>query len=464
MSHKTAFLGKDPVFPLLLKMGVPMAVGMLINALYNIVDTIFVGHGVGPLAIAALTIIFPIQMLVSSFAQAMGFGAASIISRRLGEKRYDDASYAVGTAYLSVSICTITIVVLVFIFMKPVLTLFGATERIMPYAVDYLQVISIGFFFFALSMTANGLTRAEGNAKASMNGMIIGAVLNCVLNPIFIFAFHWGVRGSAFATVISQMVSCGYFLSIYVLKKSHIEISLKHMVIRKDLLLESSLLGIPAFVQEAGMSVLSLVINNSIKFYGGDTAIIGYGMVMRFGTLIILPVIGIIQGFQPIAGYNYGARNFTRVRRSLQVTMLTAVAISLFGYALMMFFPRICMGIFTTDRESVNAGVQILHIMMILIPLAAVQITGSVYFQAIGKPLPSLILGLSRQMIVLIPLIVILPLLAGLNGIWLSFPLSDFISTAITAVFLFFSLKRMEIMEIMERTRTKPIESAESSN
>ena len=304
MSHKTAFLGSKPIFPLLMKMGIPVAIGMLINALYNIVDSIFVGQGVGPLAIAALTVVFPLQMLVSSFAQAIGFGAASIVSRRLGEKRYDDAANAIGTAYSAVFICTVISIAILYIFMQPVLALFGATENIMPYALEYFEIVCMGFLFFALSMTANGLLRAEGNSRISMNGMIIGAVINCLLDPLFIFGFHWGVRGAATATVISQAISCIYLFSVYVTKKNHIPLTLKNFKIKAAMLAESSVLGIPAFIQEAGMSFLAFVINNSVRYYGGDIALTGFGMVNRFNMLIILPVIGIIQGFQPIAGFN----------------------------------------------------------------------------------------------------------------------------------------------------------------
>ena len=434
--HKTAFLGRDHIFPLLIKMSLPAAVGMVINALYNIVDTVFVGHGVGPLAIAALSIVFPLQMIVSSFAQAISIGAASIASRKLGEKKYEAASEAVGSAYSVVMLGTAVVVAVVFIFMEPILMFFGATKNILPYAMEYTRVVGIGFFFFSLSMCASNLVRSEGKARTSMIGMIIGAVLNIALDPLFIFGFGMGIKGAALATVISQCVSCLFFLGIYIAKKNNIPLKLSHLKIRWVFLSESLILGIPPFVQSAGMSILQLIVNNSLGKYGGDSAITIYGMNSRLISIVILPIIGIAQGFQPIAGYNYGAKLYHRVKKSLGTALLTSFCLSLAGFSLMMLAPKLCLGMFSKDRELIDAGAGVLRVMVMLIPLAAIQITSSTYFQAIGKPNESLILGLSRQFIVLIPLVIILPFLLGITGIWWSFPAADFLSTMLTLFLL----------------------------
>lgn len=447
-AHKTDFLEREGIFPLMLKMGIPAAIGMLVNALYNVVDTIFVGRGVGALAIAALAIVFPIQMLVSSFAQAIGFGAASIVSRRLGEKRGEEAAAAIGTAYTAVAASTLFLVVLLFAFMRPTLAAFGASEAVMPYATAYLQVVASGFFFFAMSMAANGLVRAEGNAKASMIGMVIGAALNCVLDPLFIFAFHWGVRGAAIATVISQLVSCIYLFSLYAFKQSHVRLRMAHLRLRWDILRESALLGIPAFMQEAGMSVLAFVVNNSLLAYGGDRAITIYGMVNRFTSLIFLPMLGMIQGFQPIAGYNFGARRFDRVKKSLRVAIATAVSLAAFGYVFTVLLPDLSMSLFTRDASLIAASGRVLRILSSLLPLVAIQIIGSTYFQAVGKPTPSLVLGLSRQFIILIPLLLILPRFLGLDGVWAAFPLSDFLAASMTTVFLVRDVRHLDSLRL----------------
>ena len=442
--HKTDFLGRDAIFPLLLKMGIPAAVGMLVNALYNVVDTIFVGHGVGPLAIAALSIVFPLQMIVSAVAQALGIGAASIVSRRLGEKRPDAAAAAMGTAYAAVMLVTAVLVALVFLFTRPILAFFGASETVMPYALSYTRIVAAGFFFFSMSMCASNLIRAEGNAKASMLGMLLGAGLNTILDPIFIFGFGMGVEGAAVATVISQVVSCAYLFSLYFRKKSHVPIGVADLRIEPSVLRDEALLGVPAFVQSAGMSLLALLINTTLGRYGGDLAITTYGMNHKILSIVIMPILGIIQGFQPIAGYNYGAKRFDRVRQSLKTTVLTALAVSLAGYAFMMLAPRAAIGLFTADAELIASSARVLRVMVLFIPLASLQITGSTYFQAVGKKTQSMMLGLSRQFLLLIPIVLILPLLIGVDGVWLAFPIADLASTVITLALLARELRHLE--------------------
>ena len=443
-SHKTDFLGRDAIFPLILKMGVPAAIGMLVNALYNVVDTIFVGHGVGPLAIAALSIVFPLQMIVSAVAQTLGVGTASIVSRRLGEKRPGDAAAAIGTAYTAVMLVTAALVAVVLLRTRPILTFFGASETIMPYALSYTRIVASGFFFFSLSMCASNLVRSEGNAKASMVGMMMGAGLNTILDPIFIFGFKMGVEGAAIATVISQVVSCAYLFSLYLRKKSHVPLKARDFRVKPAILGEATLLGAPAFIQSAGMSILALIINNSLGHYGGDLAITTYGMNQKILTIVIMPILGIVQGFQPIAGYNYGAKHYGRVKQSLKTATFTALAISLVGYAFMMLAPRLAIGMFTSDETLLASSARVLRIMVLFIPFAAVQITGSTYFQAVGKGTQSLLLGLSRQFILLIPIVVLLPMFIGVDGVWMAFPIADSISTALTATLLSREIRRLD--------------------
>ena len=450
MSHKTSFLGTEPIFRLLLKMSIPATIGMLVNALYNIVDTIFVGRGVGKEGIAALTIIFPIQMIVSSFAQAMGFGGASVLSRRLGEKKYEDAADMIGTAYTFVFIFTWILIGLLFAFLEPVLRFFGTDDAVMPLAKDYLSIVGFGFIFFSMSMAANSLVRAEGNPKASMNSMLIGAITNLILDPIFIFGLKWGIKGAATATVISQIMSCCYILSLYVFKRNHIPIHRTNFKIRLDLLGESALLGIPSFVQQAGMCILAIVTNNTLLTYGGNMAITVFGMVHKFNMIIIMPIIGIAQGFQPIAGYNYGARDYGRVIKAVKTAIATAFVVACVGTAAAMIFPRQCMSIFITDSDVLNMSTNVVRMICSLITLASVQIVVATYFQAVGKPIQSLILGLMRSFICLIPLLLILPRLLGLEGIWWSYPAADLLGTIITSSFIIPSLLHLrEKMRIM---------------
>ena len=437
------YLERDRIFPLLVKMALPAVVGMMVNALYNIVDTVFVGLGVGPLAIAALAIVFPIQMIVSAVAQAIGVGTASILSRRLGEKRPEEAAKAAGTAYAAVTAATAILVAILFLFMRPILGFFGASAEIMPFAMEYTGIVGAGFFFFSLSMCASNLIRAEGNTKASMIGMLIGALLNTVLDPLFIFGFGMGVRGAAIATVISQMTSCVYLFSMYARKKTVVPIKRANLRIDVGLLGKSVVLGIPSFIQSAGMSILMLLVNTTLGQYGGDEAITTYGMVHKLLMIVIMPILGIAQGFQPIAGYNYGAKRFDRVRTSLWTAVLTAFSIALFGYAFMMLLPRVGMSFFTHDAGLIASSARVLRIVVLFIPAAAIQITGSVYFQSVGKATEAMALSLSRQFLLLIPFVLILPRFLGLNGVWIAFPLADLLSSTITVTLLIKEVRKL---------------------
>jgi len=441
--HRTIYLEREAIFPLLIKMSLPAVVGMMVNALYNIVDTVFVGLGVGPLAIAALAIVFPIQMIVSAVAQAIGVGTASIVSRRLGEKRPEEAAKAAGTAYAAVTAATAILVAILFLFMRPILGFFGASAEIMPFAMEYTGIVGAGFFFFSLSMCASNLIRAEGNTKASMIGMLIGALLNTVLDPLFIFGFGMGVRGAAIATVISQIASCVYLFGMYAKKKTVVPIKRANLRIDLGLLGKSVVLGIPSFIQSAGMSILMLLVNTTLGQYGGDEAITTYGMVHKLLMIVIMPILGIAQGFQPIAGYNYGAKRFDRVRTSLWTAVLTAFSIALFGYAFMMLLPRVGMSFFTHDAGLIASSARVLRIVVLFIPAAAIQITGSVYFQSVGKATEAMALSLSRQFLLLIPFVLILPRFLGLNGVWIAFPLADLLSSTITVTLLIKEVRKL---------------------
>ena len=435
-NDKSSFLGTDKIFPLLIKMGAPAAAGMLVQALYNIVDTIFVGRGVGPEAIGALSIVFPIQMTVSSIAMALGIGTASIVSRRLGENKPEEASAAVGSGFTWMLAGTIVLIVFLSIFTKPVLRFFGSTENLIPLSMQYTKYVIPGFFFFAFATFANNLFRSEGNAKAAMTGMMLGALLNCILDPVLIIYFNLGVKGAGLATTISQAVSSVYFLSLYVRKKSTVKLSIANFRIRKDLIIESSMLGMPSFIMHAGMSLLTLIINNSLGYYGGDNAIISYGMVHKFFSIIILPMIGIAQGFQPIAGYNFGAGNYHRVREALFKAIASGFTVIFIGYTVSMLFARACMSLFASDPEILTLSSTVLRTFILVVPIASIQFIGTTYFQAVGKARQSMLLGLSRQFLILIPLIIVMPLIFGIKGIWMSFPVADVLSVAITTAFL----------------------------
>jgi putative MATE family efflux protein len=292
-------------------------------------------------------------------------------------------------------------------------------------------------------MCASNLVRSEGNTKASMKGMLLGAGLNTILDPIFIFGLGLGVRGAAIATVISQVASVLYLASLYIRKKTVVPLAASEFRIRPKILAQSFLLGTPAFIQSAGMSLLMLLVNTSLGHYGGDSAITTFGMIQKLNMIVIMPVLGIVQGFQPIAGYNYGANRYDRVKATLKTTIFTALGLATVGYAFMMLLPRVGMSFFTTDSDLAATSARVLRIMVMFVPLAAVQITGATYFQAIGKATESVILGLSRQFFILIPLILIMPRFFGLDGIWMSYPLADLLSSAITTALLLREVRKL---------------------
>ena len=443
-ANKTQMLGVEPIGKLLIKLSVPATIGMVVNALYNFVDTIFVGRGAGPMAIAGLTIAFPIQMLIMGFAQTYGVGGASIVSRRLGEGREDEAASVAGSALMVSFITAIILSILGLLFLSPVLRTFGASDAILPFAEEYMSVIFLGSPFLAIAMTGNNLSRSEGQAKIAMMTMIIGTGLNIILDPIFIFALGMGIRGAAIATVISQFFAFVYIVNFYKRGGSHLPLKKSSFKIRFDYVKEMVLLGIPTFVRQAGMSVLAIVINNSLRFYGGDVSIAAYGMINRVMMFIFMPLFGIVQGYQPIAGYNFGAKKYDRLAKVNRLSFMITTIMSFLGFILIQSLPRFLMGMFTTDQNLIDVATSAIRKMTIALPLIGLQVIGGTYFQSIGKAGPAMFLGLSRQFILLIPLVLILPPLMGVNGIWYATPIADILSTILTVTWMSLSWKKMQ--------------------
>ncbi len=437
------FMGTEPMGRLLAKLSIPAMIGMIVNALYNLVDTIFVGQGVGPLAIAALSIGFPIQMLIGAFAQMYGVGAASIVSRRLGEQEPEAAAAAAGTAISATVLTAIIISITGLIFLEPVLTLFGATTDILPFAVEYMGMILFGTTFLSISMCVNNLARAEGQAKVAMMIMIVGTGLNLVLDPIFIFVFNLGIRGAAIATVISQIASALLALSFLVRKKSILPLKLRSFKISLSNLRETALLGMPTFVRQTGTSVMAMSVNNMLGLYGSGMSIAAYGMISKLMIFFLMPIFGIVQGFQPIAGYNYGAKQFDRVKKVLYLGIGVATIMGTFSMIVIEGFPRLLLSMFTSDQSLIDIAAPALRIVMITMPFIGVQAIGSTLFQSIGKSIPALFLGLSRQFIFLIPLVLLLPGFIGISGVWFAFPIADTLATLVTGIWLFYEVRHL---------------------
>ncbi len=420
---------------------------MVANALYNLVDTIFVGRGVGSLAIGALAIAFPLQILIVAIAQTIGIGAGSAVSRSLGAGKVDRAKCVVGNSFFCIIALSLTVSAIGLIFIEQILIFFGATQTILPYARDYVVVILWGLTFFSFAISSNNLIRAEGNARVAMVSMLIGAILNIILDPIYIFVFKLGIQGAALATITAQFCSFLYILHYIYGKETTLTIKLHHLKPNLSIIKEIIIVGLPSFARLSAGSISTLLVNQSLRFYGGDLAIIIIGVIIKITRFLFMPMFGVVQGMQPIAGYNYGARQYSRVFEVLNLTIKVLLILSSFLCLIMILWPAQVIAIFTNDLEVIQTGIPVMRIILFSIPVLSIQITGASLFQALGKPMPAIVFSLLRRVLLFIPLIIILPRLSqlGLLGIWISYPIADIFSAIITWFFL-----RSEIRKIRQ--------------
>lgn len=418
----------------LFKLSLPAVTGMLVMALYNVVDTIFVGRGAGSLAIAALSIVFPIQMIVMALGQLLGIGGGSIISRALGEKDLGKVQETTGTIFMTNIVLSLLLTVISLLIKQPLLKLFGASEAIYPFAKDYYEVIMLGTIFFVTGMSLNNLFRAEGFAKVAMLSMVIGAVGNIILDPIFIFVFEMGIRGAAIATIISQFASICYAGWFIASGRSILKVKFSEIKFRLSILREIFVIGMASFIRNIAGSLVFAIFNHSLAHYGGDIAIAAYGVIQRVLKFVTMPLVGIAQGLQPIAGYNYGAKKFTKLFEVNRTAFIWSFVIASLGLATVLLFSTGIMQVFSDDEQLIAMGSEGLRLMLALIPLGAFNIVATTIFQALGKALPSLVLSMSREILFLIPLILILPSQIGLKGIWLTMPLADMLSFILSLV------------------------------
>jgi putative MATE family efflux protein len=426
------FLGELPLGKLLFKMSLPTTIGMLVSILYNVVDSIFIGHYIGSLGIAAITIIFPLSMIIMGISSTLGIGAASIISMKLGEKNIEYANKVFGNFISLIFIISFLSCIFSYIFIEPILKFLGSTNEILPFAKDYLSIIIFGAFFQIFSTSTNIIIRGEGFVKIPMISMIIGTVSNIILDYLFIVIFNLGISGSAFATVISQFLSFLFTFSYFLFKKSILEFKFINLKLNINIIKNILITGIPSFIRTLSMSIVGLIMNNSIKYYGNDITLASYGLLFQLMMIIILPALGILQGTQPIIGYNYGAKKNQRVKKILILSIKVSTLIITIIYFFVIIYPEILIKLFTNDLNLIENTKHISRIMLLAIPLIGFQFIASGFFQSIGKAKPAIITSLLRQFILLIPLILILPFFFGLDGLWYSYPIADLTSFFIT--------------------------------
>ncbi len=452
--NRSKILGTESIGKLLLKLSLPATVGMLVQALYNLVDTIFVGQGVGRLGIAGIAVVFPITMLVMAISMTIGVGGASVVSRALGAGDPKKASRIAGNVFTLAFVFSI-VVMSGYPFIEQVLKIFGATPGVLPYAKQYLFVIIFGVPFILFSMAGNNLVRAEGNAKTAMVTMLIGAITNMILDPIFIFGLKMGISGAALATVVGQCMSFLYLLFYFVSGKSSIKIHLHDFLLHWKIVGEMLAVGSAAFARQVASSLMVAILNNSFKVYGGDVALAVFGVVFRLMMFVLMPMFGVIQGMQPIAGYNYGAKRIERVKSVVWFSVLITTLVGLLGFFVMMVFPDAVFRMFSSDVELRKMGIPAMRIIVVTLPIVGFQVVGGGFYQALGKALPSLILSMSRQILFLIPLVLILPHFYGLNGVWASFPLADALAFLFTIVMMVLEWRELTRMQRVVKTLKK---------
>ena len=444
MRQNSNALGTEPIGRLLFRLSLPSTIGMIVMASYNIVDTIFIGRGVGSLGIAAVAICFPVQLIASALAVMAAAGGASIISRSLGAGDIPRARKAFGTAVFFAVAVGITVAALVLTNIDNILRLFGASPAILPQAKDYLSVILLGAPVQMVAMVGNHTARAEGDAKISMVSLLISGILNTILDPIFIFWFGWGVKGAAAATVLSQIamflwISFHFRGSRSVLRLGGVR------DLRPDLGMfrEIVIIGLSEFTRMASGSFSMVLINAALSRWGGDMHVAAYGIIHKAMSFFFFPLMGIAQGFQPILGYNYGAGNMERARRTTLVAIVSASTVAVIGFVVAMTFPGAILHVFSTDEVLLSIGTSAMRTVYMGFFVVGFQIIGATMFQALGKARPAFLLSLSRQVLLLIPLILVLPGLFGTTGGWISFPLADLFSFSLTLYFVTREVRRL---------------------
>ncbi|WP_274474880.1 MATE family efflux transporter [Mangrovimonas aestuarii] len=435
-------LGNFPIGKLLIKQAVPASIGILVMSLNILVDTIFVGHWIGSVAIAAINVVLPVSFFIAALGMAIGVGGSSIISRALGSGNKDKALATFGNQLILTLLFTITMVALGLYYIDGIIPAFGGKGAIFDPAKIYYRVVLYGVPFLALCMMGNNVIRAEGKPKFAMYAMMIPSIGNLILDYILINLLDMGMLGAAWATTGSYLLCFVFIVWFFFSRYSELKINFNHLIPNLSLVREIGALGGVTLARQAVVSVTYLLLNNILFNLGGETLVTAYAIVGRMLMFALFPVFGITQGFLPIAGFNYGAEKYERVRQSINTAIKYAVILATVIFILLMAFPSAITKMFTTDSEVLKETPMAIRWVFAATPIIAIQLIGAAYFQAIGKAKPALLLTLSRQGFFFIPLLFILPPFMGELGVWISFPIADVLSTIVTAYFLNREIKK----------------------
>ncbi|MFA4182557.1 MULTISPECIES: MATE family efflux transporter [Bacteroidales] len=439
----TLELGTKPVGSLLLQYAMPAIIAMTASSLYNMVDSIFIGQGVGPMAISGLALTFPFMNLSAAFGAAVGVGASTCISVKLGQRDYGTAQNILGNTVTLNLIVGVLFSVVSLLFLDPILYFFGASEQTIPYARDYMVVILLGNVFSHMYFGMNAVLRAAGKPRQAMYATMFTVVMNTILDPVFIYLLDMGIRGAAFATILSQMMALTWQMKLFSDKDELLHLRRGIYRINAAIVRNIIAIGMSPFLMNVCACVVVIFINKGLLMYGGDLAVGAYGIANRVAFVFVMIVMGINQGMQPIAGYNYGARQTERLMRVLKLSMMAATVITTSGFLVAEFVPELCVSLFTSDPELTGMAARGMRIIMCTFPIIGFQMVATNFFQSIGKAGVSIFLSLSRQMLFLLPMLIVLPLRFGIDGVWASMPVADTISSLVTLGIMLRYTRRM---------------------
>lgn len=440
----TLELGTKPVGPLLMQYALPAIIAMTASSLYNIIDRVVIGQVVGPMAISGLAITFPFMNLSGAFGAAVGVGASTAISVKLGQHDYHTAVNLLGNTVTLNLIVGFALAVICLWLLDPILYFFGASEQTIPYARDFMQVIMAGTMITHMYFGMNAALRAAGKPRQAMYATIFTVVMNIILVLIFIMWLGWGIRGAALATIISQATAMIYQLKLFTNKKEILHFKRGIYRLKSTLVKNIVGIGISPFLMNACACIIVIFMNNQFVKYGGDLTVGSYGIANAIGTMFVMFIMGVNQGMQPIAGYNYGSQQIDRLMEVLKLSIITATCIMTVGWLIAMFLPYYCARMFTTDATLIAMSIHAIRINMLLFPIIGFQMVVTNFFQCIGKVQISIFLSLSRQLLFLLPLLAILPLFWGVDGVWYSLPASDLTAAIVAAIIMQIYMKKIK--------------------
>ena len=440
----TLALGTQPVGKLLFQYALPAIIAMVASSLYNIIDRAFIGQVVGPIAISGLAITFPFMNLSGAFGAAVGVGSATAISLKLGQKDYLSAEEILGNTVTLNLLIGFGFAIICLLFLDPILYFFGASKETLPYARSFMQIILLGNVITHMYFGMNAVLRAASKPRQAMTATIFTVLMNIALDTLFILVLHWGIRGAAAATVLSQTMALVYQLKLFSNKNELLHFKRGIYRLKSRLVKNIISVGISPFLMNLCACFVIIFINNQLVRYGGDLSVGSYGIASAVSTMFVMIVMGLNQGMQPIAGYNYGAQNLDRVMRVLKIAIIAATVIWTAGWLIAMIFPEYIARIFTKDEKLIQLSVFAIRVDMLVVPVVGLQMVVTNFFQCIGKVKVSIFLSLSRQLLFLLPLLYTLPLFFGVNGVWFSLPVSDFIAANVANVMMLTYMRKFK--------------------